>query len=515
MSDNIFAENNRNVLENRFVLNKIIKFGQYKQSGNDNDWKTEPIEWKVISKYENTVLLLSEIGLDCHEYGNDYDLQWSTSELRRWLNHDFILAAFSDTDRKALVKKYVDCSDDYAFILDDYEIERYLGSYPRKRKLIYSDYCKSKVNNKDNHSYWDNYCSWWSRTKCYSRGGLQGVVDYEGKFYKKISYNIASNKDIVVRPAIWVNIFSDVFLTNEEKEDTAQRLFDEKDYVNAEKCYQKLKDSEKVKLCKYYQAKKLLNEGSYVDAYNIFITISDYQDVAKILKLNENIMTLKNLIDKCYVGNTIKFGKYFKNNSNEKESIEWLVLKRDEDDTILVIAKNAIDCRIFDNKKEEVLWGNSEICNFLNSEFYEEAFSDQEKECIWSSIVKNNCCSRFNNKKNEIQNSTEEYNVFLLSIDEVNQYFPESDKRKCKATPYSKQNGAFVEFGNYCWWWLRNQGYESNKVSYVDNNGQIIENGANVSCNDICVSPAIKIGASFPSFQTRGGRLFRINGQNL
>ena len=190
---------------------------------------------------------------------------------------------------------------------------------------------------------------------------------------------------------------------------------------------------------------------------------------------------------------TIMFGKYYKNNTNEKEPIEWVVLKQDSDNTILVIAKNAIDCRLFDSKKENVFFGNSEICNYLNNEFYQEAFSEQEKECIRSSTISNDICSRFNKENSEIQNNEEEYNVFLLSNDEINNYLPEIGERKCKATSYSKQKGAFVEFGNYCWWWLRNQGYYPNRASYVDNYGQIVENGANVNCNDICVRPAIWI----------------------
>lgn len=486
LNKDLFAKYNKDILDIKFSRNKSIFFGHYPQSNNGDSGIKESIEWKILKREDNKALLLSEKGLDCHEYHNCYDrITWENSELKEWLNSEFIINAFNDEENLILADNNI--IKDKVFILNSEELNEY-KSILQNFLAIATDYCSKNIGNQIG---WNNRCKWWLRSYTNFYDYQECVTEY-GEIRKKTA--LKKSAKVAVRPAIWVNIYSDVFLTDTEKKETAQRLFDEEDYINAEKCFQKLNNSEKVKLCKYFQAKKLLDEGSFVDAYNIYLTISDYQDVSKILVENKNMITLKSLIEKCSVGNTIEFGKFYKNNTNEKEPIEWVVLKQDSDNTILVIAKNAINCRLFDSKKENVLWSNSEICNYLNNDFYMEAFSDQEKECIWSSTITNNICSRFNNENSEIQNNTEEYNVFLLSIDDVNQYFPEIQKRKCKATSYGKQNGAFVEFGDYCWWWLRNQGYYTNRASYVDNYGQIIENGANVNSNDICVRPAIWIG---------------------
>ena len=74
----------------------IIKFGSYPQDANGVKF---PIEWLVLDVKENEALLISRYGLDYKPYGNDpYSFWWERSELRRWLNDNFIKSAFSNED---------------------------------------------------------------------------------------------------------------------------------------------------------------------------------------------------------------------------------------------------------------------------------------------------------------------------------------------------------------------------------------------------------------------------------
>lgn len=71
---------------------------------------------------------------------------------------------------------------------------------------------------------------------------------------------------------------------------------------------------------------------------------------------------------------SIKFGNY-----NGKD-LEWFVLDKDTSRAVL-ITKNIIDAKQYDEKKE-FYWEKSGIRKWLNNEFFTEAFTAIEKECI-------------------------------------------------------------------------------------------------------------------------------------
>ncbi len=82
------------------------------------------------------------------------------------------------------------------------------------------------------------------------------------------------------------------------------------------------------------------------------------------------------------VGDIVKFGNYPKTSNGQNQPIEWQVLSI-ENNKMLVISKYGLDCKIFDSSLNN--WGNSKIRKWLNGEFYNKAFTDQEKKSIKSS----------------------------------------------------------------------------------------------------------------------------------
>ena len=76
---------------------------------------------------------------------------------------------------------------------------------------------------------------------------------------------------------------------------------------------------------------------------------------------------------------TIYFGKYYKDETLEKEKIEWLVLDEKED-TLFIFSKKALTSRPFDLTGNG--WEKSDIRGWLNSEFYYEAFKLDEMHYI-------------------------------------------------------------------------------------------------------------------------------------
>ena len=82
-----------------------IKFGTYEQDYPING--KDPIEWVVLEKRKNGILVMSKYALDCLPYNTEYeDVTWETSTLRKWLNEKFYNAAFNKTE-KAMIKKTI------------------------------------------------------------------------------------------------------------------------------------------------------------------------------------------------------------------------------------------------------------------------------------------------------------------------------------------------------------------------------------------------------------------------
>ena len=152
-----------------------------------------------------------------------------------------------------------------------------------------------------------------------------------------------------------------------------------------------------------------------------------------------------------------------------------------ENNKMLVISKYGLDCKIFDSSSNN--WANSEIRKWLNVEFYNKAFNEEEKKSI---------------KSSHLSDVGTIDNVFLLSGDsngngEVNEYFSNDESRKCRATEYAVKNGAYVNRNTgCCWWWLRSPSPGNRLyVYYVYSDGYISSHI--VSDDYIVVRPALWI----------------------
>ena len=181
-------------------------------------------------------------------------------------------------------------------------------------------------------------------------------------------------------------------------------------------------------------------------------------------------------------GEYVTFGVYEQDNNpdNGKEDIEWLVLEK-ENGEMLLISKYILDA----NQVEKFydVWEERPLRSWLNNEFYNEAFSEDEM----SKIVK----ARVENPDNEgydvAGGATEEY-VFLLSVNEAKRYFGEEDsvygnsRLTTRATEYAIDRGVTVNTfggvgkGNSAWD-LRSNGYHDGYVAWVSDTGMIYAGG--------------------------------------
>lgn len=109
------------------------------------------------------------------------------------------------------------------------------------------------------------------------------------------------------------------------------------------------------------------------------------------------------------------------NEDNGKEPIEWLVLTQ-EDDRMLVVSKYGLDYLTYpDDWSSDIVWESCSLRSYLNSDFMDKTFSEEEKKEIILSENENKANPDYYSTVDG--NDTEDY-VFLLSIDEVQKYLP-------------------------------------------------------------------------------------------
>ena len=187
------------------------------------------------------------------------------------------------------------------------------------------------------------------------------------------------------------------------------------------------------------------------------------------------------------VGDVITMGHYEQDNklSNGPEAIKWQVLKV-EDGRALVASKYGLDAIPFNERYVNVTWETCSLRKWLNGEFYNNAFSSEEKGRILQVTVNNPNNPVFGTKGG---NSTKD-RIFLLSINEAEHYYRNDEARKCWATDYAKANGAWIsaKFGT-TWCWLRSPGIYAYDAANIVTDGYVNENGIDVNDYNGVVRP--------------------------
>lgn len=193
------------------------------------------------------------------------------------------------------------------------------------------------------------------------------------------------------------------------------------------------------------------------------------------------------------VGSYISFGAYEQDNNTEngKEKIEWLVLDKAEN-KILVISKYALEAQPYHTNpnEETVTWETCSLRGWLNYGFIDEAFTSDEKAKIATTKV-----SGGNNTLTGVSagNSTDD-RLFLLNMTEVQEkYFASDSLKACAPTAYAAEKGCIVTNTGNCLWWLRTPGKNSAHSAFVNDEGFVYEEGAQIDNADYAVRPAMWI----------------------
>ena len=160
-------------------------------------------------------------------------------------------------------------------------------------------------------------------------------------------------------------------------------------------------------------------------------------------------------LEKPEVGDIVVIGSYEQDNvlDNGTEPLEWIVLEVQEDKAWLM-TKYCIDQVIFYPERVPMYWGKSDLRAWMNGEFFETTFTEEEKEIILTTIVKND-----NPHGMKGASADTEDKIYLLSKSEVLHFMPEMADRVAYPTEYAKSKDITLspETGS-CRWWTRTPG---------------------------------------------------------
>lgn len=88
----------------------------------------ELLSWIVLDSYGDNLLLLSEYIIEAKEF-YWWSYYWEDSDIREWLNDDFLNKSFSD-DEKSMIQKMItsDKTEDIVFLLSAEEARGFFSS---------------------------------------------------------------------------------------------------------------------------------------------------------------------------------------------------------------------------------------------------------------------------------------------------------------------------------------------------------------------------------------------------
>ena len=187
-----------------------ILFGAYEQDNKKANGK-EDIEWLVLAREGDKVLVISRYALDCQQYNSSYsNVTWETCTLRKWLNETFISDAFNSYEQ-AMIQSTTVTADknpsystspgnnttDKVFLLSVTEVNKYFNSNLTK-ECKGTEFCYAQGASKT-----ANKCWWWLRSPGYD---FCSAVRILSNGSVNIYGNGVNRDDGAVRPAMWIDL---------------------------------------------------------------------------------------------------------------------------------------------------------------------------------------------------------------------------------------------------------------------------------------------------------------------
>ena len=172
----------------------------------------------------------------------------------------------------------------------------------------------------------------------------------------------------------------------------------------------------------------------------------------------------------------------------------WRILELNEDKTkVLLLQERIMHSLGFNKEENSTVWRDSYVRKWLNGEFIERSFSEDEKKAIIESVVENTDDPRHKT----IGGGPTRDKVFLLSFEETQKYFGSDTDRI-----------AVNKNGDRECWNLRSRGTYQRAIGYVDRGGSLYDCwgddiNSTAVCNSMDLRPALWIDLNSDCFKRR------------
>ena len=186
-------------------IGDIVCFGRYET--NTLIPGREKVEWLVLDKKDNTLMLISEKGLDDSVYFSEHKpISWDKSDLCTKLNLSMYKALFSHQERKSIIKNPQ--SGDFLSLLSVDEANT-LFADNSSRQLLLTSAAKQRGANintptkmngwdyKDYHTSW-----WWLRSD--TSDIYAPIVSADGEIQTQKRY--VNKPNGAIRPVVWIKL---------------------------------------------------------------------------------------------------------------------------------------------------------------------------------------------------------------------------------------------------------------------------------------------------------------------
>lgn len=402
----------------------IITFGSYEQRTSSNG--AEGIEWQVLDVKDGKALIISCYCLDAMSYNDERtNTTWETSTIRAWLNDKFYSTTFTDEERT---------------LIQDTENDATVN--PEYGTDCGKDTCDKVFLLSADEVYY------YFKDSEARRAEATPHAMEKGAFVNSLNGGSCWWTRTVGRDRLTTAYVYGYGSVNTNGSDIGDATYT-------------------VRPALYIHAKSSADAFSAVEptwSTGTTYTIGDYANAK--------------------VGDTIVLGSYEQdgNTINGAEPIEWIVLHV-EDKRELVVSRYVLEPMAVNalgqGSRENVTWETCTMRRWLNGKFYGTAFTEEERTLIQETLIPNYSNPEFGTDcgPNTLDN------VFILSVDEVELYFPNNESRKVKPTRHAMNNGSFVYPGDrldgLTEAWTRTFGQTGLTSAFTYNHGGFELNGYN------------------------------------
>ena len=420
---------------------ELVTFGSYWQEDTNHDGEftddeKQPIEWRVLKKFNKNgqtyALLLSDKVLDCRKFYEAKDgITWKKSDVRNWLQGVFPGNAFTPGEGSIIqnVKHY----ENIRYKKDDEWIEDEEECDDQVFLLSAEEVMDSACGFNEDVNYFDPARET-KATEYAIKQGIQTSLGNEASWWLRSEGK--RSKDVADETA-----GSDHFAIVDE-------------YGTVDSKFGNSVDDDEIGI-----------RPAVIVWYK-----SDYLKKGNTVAVSE----------KRVKWDTVTFGNY------NGKPLKWRVLSVDGNDAFLV-TDDVIGKKKYNDAEGETTWKDCSLRKWLNEDFYDSTFTEEEQGMIIPTTVKNE-----NKYYNILQEDTTD-KVSLLSIDDVtdsNYGFFDT------YTVAAESRTIYDSDGEGMPWWLRSPGLSNNSVTTVIFNGSLVEEGYSVDNIDVSVRPAIHIDIS-------------------